>query len=61
MVHLGGAPGGHPALTTGTAGATTNLRASKRPTNAHRRRHIALGPYGQGMIGHESAGMLSGT
>jgi hypothetical protein len=22
---------------------------------------IALGPYGQGMIGHESAGMLSGT
>jgi hypothetical protein len=32
--YLGGAPGGHPALTTGTAGATANLRASKCATSA---------------------------
>ena len=31
------------------------------PHNAHRRRPIALGSYGDGMIVHESAGMLSAT
>jgi hypothetical protein len=38
-----------------------NLRASKCPTNAHHPRAIALGRHGQGMIVHESAGMLSAT
>jgi hypothetical protein len=61
VVHLGGAPGGRPALTTGTAPVTASLTASKCLISAHQRRAIALGRHGQGMIEHESAGMLSAT
>ena len=54
VVHLGGAPGSRPAL-------TTSLTASKCLISVQQRRPIALGHHGQGMIEHESAGMLSAT